>query len=246
MVNDTSTLNGALAELGETMAANITTKGVSASASDGLTTLAGKILQISGGGGSTIIFEDTCDSASGLSNYADTSIPLRNSGTNSLTYDSTENAYLLSCTKANSQSMRPINALDGYTGDFKITITSNSDTSHPAPTGLVMYFDDNNWYSIKEGSDRVWTGQKVNGTFSEESKPNHNLQGHLLVNVITVDNTNHTLNIKTYENDTLINYSLRPDYYNTPSYTYNRCGTKKEDCGTCIFYVIVFPFSAVI
>ena len=103
--------------------------------------------------------------------------------------------------------MRPINALDGYTGDFKITITSKTGTSSYAPTGLVMYFDDNNWYSVKEGSDRVWTGQKVNGTFSEESKPNHNLQGHLLVNVITVDNTNHTLNIKTYENNTLINYT---------------------------------------
>ena len=46
MTNDTTTLNGALSELGETMATNITAKGVSASASDGLTTLAGKILQI--------------------------------------------------------------------------------------------------------------------------------------------------------------------------------------------------------
>ena len=50
MVNDTTTLNGALQELGETMAANLVTKGVQASASDGLTTLAGKILDISGGG----------------------------------------------------------------------------------------------------------------------------------------------------------------------------------------------------
>ena len=46
MVNDTTTLNGALAELGETLATNISAKGVSASASDGLTTLAGKINQI--------------------------------------------------------------------------------------------------------------------------------------------------------------------------------------------------------
>lgn len=46
MVNDTTTLNGALMELGETMAENISSKGVSASANDGLTTLAGKILKI--------------------------------------------------------------------------------------------------------------------------------------------------------------------------------------------------------
>ena len=54
MVNDTTTLNGALSELGETLASNITAKGVSASASDGLTTLANKVLQITGGGGSSI------------------------------------------------------------------------------------------------------------------------------------------------------------------------------------------------
>ena len=57
MTNDTSTLNGALAELGETMATNITAKGVSASASDGLTTLAGKISQISQSGGGTPVVE---------------------------------------------------------------------------------------------------------------------------------------------------------------------------------------------
>ena len=40
-----------MAELGETMATNISAKGVTASASDGLTTLAGKISQIQTGGG---------------------------------------------------------------------------------------------------------------------------------------------------------------------------------------------------
>lgn len=52
MANDTSTLNGSLQQLGETMATNLTTKGVTASASDGLTTLAGKILNIQTGGSS--------------------------------------------------------------------------------------------------------------------------------------------------------------------------------------------------
>ena len=52
MTNDTTTLNGALQELGETMASNLVTKGVQASATDGLTTLAGKILDIQTGGGS--------------------------------------------------------------------------------------------------------------------------------------------------------------------------------------------------
>lgn len=52
MANDTSTLNGSLQQLGETMATNLTTKGVTASPSDGLTTLAGKILSIQIGGSS--------------------------------------------------------------------------------------------------------------------------------------------------------------------------------------------------
>lgn len=47
MPNDTNTLNGALQELGETMADNLVSMGVvDASASDGLTTLAGRILDI--------------------------------------------------------------------------------------------------------------------------------------------------------------------------------------------------------
>ena len=46
MTNDIATLNGALTELGETMADNLNTMGVNASASDGLTTLANKILDI--------------------------------------------------------------------------------------------------------------------------------------------------------------------------------------------------------
>ena len=49
-MNDINTLNGALQELGETMADNLVAKGVTASASDGLTTLAGKILDIQTGG----------------------------------------------------------------------------------------------------------------------------------------------------------------------------------------------------
>lgn len=51
MTNDTNTLGGALSELGEKMATNLSAKGVTASASDGLTTLASKILQVPTGGG---------------------------------------------------------------------------------------------------------------------------------------------------------------------------------------------------
>ena len=92
--NDTTTLNGALSELGETLATNITAKGVSASASDGLTTLANKVLQISGDTPtpSTVLFEDDCTSDK-TSQYS-TNVRI-GSTTNvaTLTFDNTETAY---------------------------------------------------------------------------------------------------------------------------------------------------------
>lgn len=61
MVNDTNTLNGALRELGETMAENLTTQGVPSTYDEGLTTLAGKILDIHGGGGTVADITLTSD-----------------------------------------------------------------------------------------------------------------------------------------------------------------------------------------
>lgn len=169
MVNDTTTLNGALAELGETMAANITTKGVSASASDGLTTLAGKILQITGGGGSTTLFEDKCDSASGLTNYG-SAISLGSNSTATLSYDSTMNAYKLT---SNSSDIKfiPITALDGLT-EFKLTMewyqpsASNYSSTAVEPVvgtttkaGLCYtFFNDNTGFVRQRYSGGSWRG----------------------------------------------------------------------------------------
>ena len=64
MTNDTNTLNGALQELGETMADNLQTMGVTdASASDGLTTLANRILDIQSGMEFTLTGDKTVLSA---------------------------------------------------------------------------------------------------------------------------------------------------------------------------------------
>lgn len=102
MVNDTTTLNGALTELGETMADNLVAKGVSASASDGLTTLAGKILDIQTGGSCYHIeFSEASYTAVGGSatlevylqeNYAPKSgASVTVTGTDSSTYTATTN-----------------------------------------------------------------------------------------------------------------------------------------------------------
>lgn len=116
MVNDTTTLNGALSELGETMAANITTKGVSASASDGLTTLAGKILQISGDTPTpptpTVLFEDggvTGDKNTNYTKHSDVNVSTTSTGT---TVSSVADCY----PKCYSPNVT-------LTGDFEIEFT---------------------------------------------------------------------------------------------------------------------------
>lgn len=67
-----------LETLGQTMATNISNKGVSASASDGLTTLAGKISQIQTGGGASNVVTGTFTTGSSTG-----------TGTVSLTYSGT-------------------------------------------------------------------------------------------------------------------------------------------------------------
>ena len=82
LTNDTSTLDGALQQLGETIAANLTTKGVTASASDGLTTLAGKILTVpsGGGGGATNMVTGTFTTGSSAGTTGSVSINYTGTG----------------------------------------------------------------------------------------------------------------------------------------------------------------------
>ena len=79
MTNDTTTLNGALLELGELMADNLNTMGVSsADPSDGLTTLASKILLVpQGGGGSCYHIEFQESSYIAVSGSATVSVYLQ-------------------------------------------------------------------------------------------------------------------------------------------------------------------------
>ena len=167
MVNDTTTLNGALSELGETMATNITSKGVSASASDGLTTLAGKILQISGDTPtpSTVIYEDDC-SVDNTSDYG-SSIALRNSGTSTLAYNS-DGYYTITNTKSQAESFIPITELTGLTTDFTLEYDSYVQQVGGS-SGLVIYNSSNAWIKLTDDADsqkRLWYGYN-DGSFHE-------------------------------------------------------------------------------
>jgi len=131
MTNDTSKLDGALMELGDTMADNLVAMGVTgASSSDGLTSLATKILDIPGGG--TVLFEDDCSSAVKLSEYGET-YSFENGATSAtLTYDTTMNAYKLEST-TNGAKAFPITTLTGETelileAEFYLPSTSTGET----------------------------------------------------------------------------------------------------------------------
>ena len=101
---DTNTLNGALEQLGITMAANLTQQGVTSSASEGLTTLAGKILDIQTGGGSCYKIEFSEDSYTAVGGSATLEISLQENyapkvgasvavtGSDSSTYSCTTNS----------------------------------------------------------------------------------------------------------------------------------------------------------
>ena len=178
-----------LETLGETMATNITAKGVSASASDGLTTLAGKILQISGGG-STTLFEDACSSASGLSNYGSSQLVRGSTATITMTYDSTENAYKLSGS-GNYHAMIPITPL----ADKDEYIISMDCKGQAIRYNMVGFFLDNSAdttsYGLAFGLD---IGKADNGTnqslYSRLYRPNTDGSGYITYlnsNVLTAD-----------------------------------------------------------
>lgn len=111
MTNDINTLNGALRELGETMAANLTTQGVPSTYDEGLTTLAGKILDISPGPGPT-------PTPASITLSADKSV---------LSYADTESAVLSATVKdASSQVMSGV-TVEFWNGSTSMgTATTNS------------------------------------------------------------------------------------------------------------------------
>lgn len=208
MVNDTTTLNGALSELGETMAANLTTQGVSSTASEGLTTLAGKILDIQGGGGSTIIFEDDATNNNRDTLFGASSISLRNSGTSTVTWTSSSPSYYqVKVTKSNSDSFIEYLPLRGITDSFKLTIKYKlpSTTSY-SYVGLYYYIDSNNWGGVKGLNDAQWVSSKTSGTFAEqEYRTGQSLNNNYYTNEIVYNKTANTLSISTYDSsDTLI------------------------------------------
>ncbi len=151
-----------LEDLGELMATNITTKGVSASASDGLTTLAGKILQISGDTPTptpTVLFEDDC-STDRSSEYT----KIDNNCT--FTYDS-NGYYVLTKTSSSGTSGVKINSTQ-FPKNVKITVDIQMKSSGNLQPKLV-FIDETQTYGYVPRL--TYTNGKwsiLNGSFTSE------------------------------------------------------------------------------
>ena len=163
MVNDTTTLNGSLAELGETLADNLTTKGVTASPNDGLTTLAGKILNISssgGGGGCTRLITGTF--TTGSTRESTGSVSINYSGTgypiavlvfmDGGAYDPNDSDWY------NAIARYDIDAFYMTKSQMSSTPTFVSSSSVPANQGVVT--------GIYKSSDTTATTHSRNGSSS--------------------------------------------------------------------------------
>ena len=148
MVNDTTTLNGALAELGETMAANLTQQGVTSSASEGLTTLAGKILDIQTGGGSCYHIEFSEDSYTAVGGSATLEIMLQEnyapkSGA-TVTVTGSDSSLYTGITNSSGIVSVTVSNISAET-TFTATYSNVSDTC--TVTTHTIIFDDSTEYS---------------------------------------------------------------------------------------------------
>lgn len=142
------------------------------------------------------LFYDACDSATTLSNY-ESSIPLRNSGSSAMTQNGTK--HQLTITKQ-GQSFIEIPSLEGVTDSFKMIIHSQS--SNNCGIGLCLYIDANNWYSIEDTSEKIWTYKKVNGTFSyTEGSATPSYIGADLVQECIYDSQTHKITLNRYDSN---------------------------------------------
>ena len=144
----------------------------------------------------TYLFYDACDSATTLSNY-ESSITLRNSGSSAMTQNGTKHQLTIT---NQGQSFIEIPALEGVTDSFKMIIHSQS--SNHCGIGLCLYIDANNWYTIGDTSEKIWTYQKVNGTFSyTEGSATPSYIGAELIQECIYDSQTHKMTLNRYDSN---------------------------------------------
>lgn len=224
MSNDTNTLTGALLELGEKMANNLQTQGVTASASDGLSTLADKILDIQGGGGVS------CYNVSFTSNtwdYTDYDFSVNSHYTNLEVYlEYQYQAYSGTVTISDGTNTYQVTTNSNGIGKLKVTgITSNtttftasynnttSDTTVVTKTNFILLdkCDSSSGLSNYSASIPTYKSSSGNpscsltydssmGTYKIEATNTSTSYYSMIPIIATQDKTNYVAEIKIYDN----------------------------------------------
>lgn len=152
MTNDTTTLNGALQELGELMSTNLNMRGVTASASDGLTTLANKINDI----GVYLNDDATTDKSMNYSH-----------GGTTITHDN--NGYVITSTGNNTVIF--LSNVKDCICEFKVKPAKNPGIMIGDPTWgtgkqHLVYKSDGRWYHYYNVNNSISTVKSAYGSIS--------------------------------------------------------------------------------
>lgn len=131
------------------------------------------------------------------------SIPLRNSGTGSVAYNS-GHYYVITNTKNSAEAFIELKALQGiYNRSFKVTTRTKNASTYPCPIALYYYVDSDNWGGVKDEQDSLWTSAKTNGVFTEDSTNLSTSATAEIISEFIFDANNNTLTVNQYVGTTL-------------------------------------------
>ena len=217
-------IEDALTSVKNLMKTNLVNRGVTTiQSTDNLLTLADRILEVSNAGPKiTYILEDSASTDS-LTNY-EASQPMRNSGTSTITFDSTNKYYSLNNKKNSSMSFIPIVALNGKEPNFTVEFDSYfTQASSNVSTGFVVWQSASNWSSQYANDMNVYYwGTMLNGTLSRQNLSYTPPIGAWMHNKYILNNTNFSITLSDDSNNVIFNNvsTLDSSFANTTNNKY--------------------------
>lgn len=217
-------IEDALTSVKNLMKTNLVNRGVTTiQSTDNLLTLADRILEVSNAGPKiTYILEDSASTDS-LTNY-EVSQPMRNSGTSTITFDSTNKYYSLNNIKKSSMSFIPIVALNGKGPNFTVEFDSYfPQASSNVSTGFVVWQSASNWSSQYANDMNVYYwGTMLNNTLSRQNLSYTPPIGAWMHNKYILNNTNFSITLSDDSNNVIFNNvsTLDSSFANTTNNKY--------------------------
>ena len=141
-----------------------------------------------------------------------TGVALRNSGTQSVTYNS-NGYYVITNTKSQAESFVPLTALTGKTS-FIVEFDAYCEQVGGS-IGFVIYKDSDNWEKLTDDCDnnkKYWEAYKRSGTFTENAEYytsyNSVTNQKWLHHQYTINGTSFTMKVTDSEDTVIIDHTL--------------------------------------